>query len=81
VKPTYNFVGIAGRTYEHLRNYFSVFLETELHFNEKDLNNIVKNCEVFLLVLTPEYTESDQCVQELRWAIRNKKKVKYYDYL
>jgi hypothetical protein len=67
--------GMAGRIYEGLRDDYYCFLDSEADFDLHDLELIVKNTELFILILSEGILDSFWCLQELRSAIANKKKV------
>jgi len=66
--------GMAGRLYEGLKGY-KVFLDSEASFDLHDLALIVKHTGLFIFILSEGILDSFWCMQELRSAVENKKKV------
>jgi len=67
--------GMVGRIYEGLKEDYQVFLDSEADFDLHDLAAIVKNTQIFIFVLTEGILDSFWCLQELRSAIENKKRI------
>ncbi len=65
-----------GRLYEGLKDWYTVFLDSEAKFNIHDLKQIVQNTEVFVFVLTHGVLLSHWCLEELKSALENKKQVR-----
>jgi F-box/leucine-rich repeat protein 2/20 len=61
--------------YEGLKKYYEVFLDSEAKFRISDLQDIVKNTEVFIFVLTNGIPLSEWCLKELLVAVQHHKKV------
>jgi hypothetical protein len=67
---------IAGRLYESLTNKgFKVFIDSEEFFDLHDLDHSVTLANVFVLILSKDYPQSEWCLRELRSALINKIKI------
>ncbi len=73
--------GLAGRIWESLKNNYDIFLDSETQFKIHDLEILVAQTDIFLLLLTKDYVDSEWCLKELRAAIINKVKVSQRFYL
>jgi len=67
--------GIAGRIFQALRNDYKIFLDSEADFELHDLEEIVKQTELFIFILSEGIFDSFWCLQELKSAIACRKKV------
>jgi hypothetical protein len=68
--------GIVGRLYEGMKDVYSIFLDSEAKFKIHNLQEIVKNTDNFLFLLTNGILLSFWCLQELLSALENKKRVR-----
>ena len=67
--------GIAGRLYEGLKDSYKVFIDSEAKFKIHNLRKIVESTEVFVFILSNGIFLSKWCLEELKSALDNKKKV------
>jgi len=67
--------GLAGRLYQGLRADYRIFLDSEADFDLHDLKEIVRQTRLFIFILSEGIFESYWCLQELRSAVENQKRI------
>jgi hypothetical protein len=67
--------GVAGRIFQELKTEYKIFLDSEASFNLHNLQLIVKYTGLFIFILSEGIFDSYWCLEELRSAIRNKRRI------